>query len=280
MKQYSKFIQVLIAVVLISSTAVAQDLISAKDLAKKLNNKDYVVVCAQKPDLYKQVHIKGAINIYHKDLYKTSGPGGMLMSTSELAAYFGKKGVSADKTIVVYDGGSSKYAGRLYWVFKYMGADNVYMLDGHMKSWKSARKPITRNPTNLKATTFTADVQADYLATMADVKNADVVVDVRSEGEFTGSASNSTGHIPGAVHIHFEEVLNEDGTMKSADELKSIFNAAGVTSDKEVVLYCKTSVRAGVMFLALKSVLNYPNVKVYDGAYNEWVDQSNKVSKS
>ena len=90
-----------------------------------------------------------------------------------------------------------------------------------------------------------------------------LLVDVRPPDETAG------GKINGAIEFEFNKVLNAE-MFKSKDELISVFNAAGITKDKEIILYCATSVRAGVVFLALKSILEYPNVKIYDGAYNEW----------
>ena len=90
-----------------------------------------------------------------------------------------------------------------------------------------------------------------------------MLVDVRPPDE------TATGIIDGAIEFEFSKVLNAE-MLKSKDELVSVFNAAGMTKDKEIILYCATSVRAGIVFLALKSILEYPNVKIYEAAYNEW----------
>jgi len=264
--------------ILTSLNINAQDIISAKDLAVKMKDAKTVVICADKADKYAKVHIKGAINIPYNSL--NSSEFGKLKSSSDIAAILGNAGVSNTDLIVVYDEGKGKYAGRLYWVLKYMGASNVKMLDGGYKAWYAARKPYSKTPTTLSAKTFTKSLKFAYYAKLEDVKSGNyVVVDVRSKEEFNGTSEKSQGgHIPGAVNVPFDEVLNADGTFKSKSELASIFNAAGVTSGKKVILYCKTSVRAGVVFLALKSILAYPNVKVYDGALNEWV-KTNKVEK-
>ena len=97
-----------------------------------------------------------------------------------------------------------------------------------------------------------------------------VVVDVRTPAEYTGAAQYSDGHLAGAVNINFTDMLTDDGAFKDATELEAIAAANGITPDKEVILYCRTSVRAAVSFAAFKEVLGYENVKVYDGAYAEW----------
>ena len=111
-------------------------------------------------------------------------------------------------------------------------------------------------------------------------KDGFVLMDAREEDEYIGKKGETKrkGHIPGSVRLDYVEVLNEDGTLKSKDELAKIFSKAGITPDKDVAIYCETSVRAGIVFLALTSVLDYPKVRVYDGALYEWsADPDNVV---
>lgn len=276
----------LLALVLFVASAVsAQDLISATELAKISKGKDVVVICATSEKGYK-VHITGSVNVPHSSMYKGTPAEAYINSPAEMAKVLGSKGVTTDKTIVVYDEGSAKYAGRMYWMLKYLGAPNVKMLDGNMKAWKAKRKPITGSPSKVSAGTFTAKADAAQLAKMDEVKKAAgnasfVVVDARTPAEFAGTAESTTltrkGHIPGAVNVNHETVLDSKGLLKSNDELKALFEGKGITKDKTAIVYCETSVRAGVVYLALKG-LGYPNVKVYDGAYLEWqTTASNKV---
>lgn len=266
----------------LGSALFAQDLISVNDLNTNLKNDKYVVIYAGAADDYK-AHIPGAVHIAHNSLYNDVPVKSMLKPAADMAKILGQNGVSNDQTIVVYDEGSGKYSNRMYWILKYLGAPNVKVLDGNLKAWKALRKPITGAPSTAKATTFTPKVVASELATMADVKAANssvVIVDVRKADEYAGTATTELrkGHIPGAVNINYETMFDAKGLFKSADELKAIFNAQGVTADKTAILYCETSVRAGAVYFALKSILKYPKVKVYDGAYIEWqATASNKV---
>jgi thiosulfate/3-mercaptopyruvate sulfurtransferase len=268
----------IIVLALFALTSVqAQCLISAKELAVKMKYKNCVVVSAEKAANYNKVHIKGAVNVPYNELNSSSK--GYLKSSSAVAQILGKKGISQTNTIVVYDEGKGKYAGRLYWVLKYLGAKDVKILNGGLTAWKAARKPITKMPTTLKAKTFTPAVKSAYRAKITDVKAGTyMLVDVRSPEEFNGTKEDSFGHIPGAVNFPFSKVLSS-GKLKSKADLAAAFKAKGITSDKKIILYCKTSVRAGIVFLALKSILNYPNVKVYDGALNEWKEKGNKIVK-
>jgi len=268
---------------LVASSISAQDIISVADLSKEMKDNNTVVVWAGAADGYK-VHITGSVSIPHSSLCKDEPIRNVIMSPAEMAKVLGSNGISPDMNIVVYDEGSTKYAGRMYWMLKYLGAPNVKMLDGNLTAWKAGRKPITGAPTKKGATTFTPKVDASILATMDDLKkavgnSAYVVVDARTAEEYAGTADTELrpGHIPGAVNVNYESLADDKGLLKSNEALQSMFAAKGVTKDKTVIAYCETSVRAGVIFLALKG-LGYPNVKVYDGAYLEWqATASNKV---
>lgn len=261
----------------------AQDVISAPELAKIIKKENVVVVSTRTAADYKKVHIAGAVHIDHKSLYKEGAVKNMLNTPAAIAKILGDAGISESKKIVLYDDGSGKYAGRLYWILNYLGANDVVLLDGHMKAWRAARKPVTKNPANAKATKFTPKVNKAYLATMAEVKSSNgsaAIVDARGADEYKGQAETTLkkGHIPGAINLEFTNMMDAKGKLKSNDALQKIFNDAGITKDKKVILYCESGVRAGIIFLALKSALNYPNVKVYDGAYSEWQSvSSNKV---
>lgn len=275
----------LVAFVIASFTSVAQgDFINAADYMKIAKDPNTVVISTQKKANYDVSHLTGSVHIFHKDLYKAGDPEGMLLPTADLAKKFGSKGVSEKNTIVVYDDGDNKYAGRLYWILKYLGAKDVKILHKDMAAWRTARVPITKDATTRKAATFTPAVNAAILADFNFVKsnlnNANtVIVDARAAGEYKGTAEESKGHIPGAKNLEWKELTTESGALKSAEELKKIFAAKGITADKTIVLYCETSVRAGIEFAALTSVLGYKNVKVYDGAYNEWIFKGEKVDK-
>ena len=273
----------LVIALFVVSAISAQDVISANELAKISKSKDVLVVWAGAEKGYK-VHITGSISVPQVSLCNTEPIRNLMKPTDEMATILGSKGISADKTIVVYDEGSGKYSGRMYWMLKYMGVPNVKMLNGNLLAWKASRKPITGAPTKTSATTFTAKVDAGLLATMDDVKKAignssTVLVDARTPAEYAGTAETKLrkGHIPEAINIDNTTLLDKKGLLKSNDALKSLFESKGVTSDKTVIAYCESSVRAGVIYLALKG-LGYPNVKVYDGAYIEWqATASNKV---
>lgn len=282
MKTFKKSIYFVLIAIFSVSLVSAQDLIEASELAKIMKKPDVTIVSTIATAEYNKVHILGAVSLFHKDLYNDKT---MLLPDAQLAKLIGNKGIKEDQTIVLYDEGSGKYSGRMYWIMDYLGAENVKVLNGGMKAWKASRKPITKTPTNKKAVTFTPKVNKSFLATDAEVAKATadgsyIIVDARTPEEFAGTADTSLrpGHIPGAVNVNYATLLASNGKMKSAAALQEVFNAAGVSKDKKVIIYCETSIRAGVNYLALKSVLGYPNVKVYDGAYSQWqATSSNKI---
>jgi thiosulfate/3-mercaptopyruvate sulfurtransferase len=256
------------------TTLQAQDLIEANDLARIMKQPNTVIVSTIANAEYAKVHITGAVSLFHKDLYNDKT---MLLPDARVAKILGSKGIDENMTIVLYDNGSGKYSGRMYWILDYMGAKDVKVLNGGMKAWKAARKPITKTATKRKAVTFTPSVNKSVLAEETTVLKATtnpayVIVDARTPAEYAGTAETDLrpGHIPNAVNVNYTTLLTSSGKMKPAAALQDIFTAAGVTRDKTVILYCETSIRAGIEYLALKSILNYPKVMVYDGAYAQW----------
>jgi thiosulfate/3-mercaptopyruvate sulfurtransferase len=285
-RNFSRYLAVIFVSLLVSQAALAQ-LVTVKELEEMMEKGDVVVVSARASKDYVKVHLPGAVNLWHKDLYKEGDIEALIKSPEEIAEILGGLGITADKTIVIYDSGKAKFAGRIYWILKYMGAKDVRILDGHMKMWRKGRKPVTKDETEITPAEFTASPADSIYASIDYVKshmnNQDfVLVDAREEDEFIGKKglTKRKGHIPGAIRIDYVEVMNEDGTMKSEEDLTKVFSDAGVTPDKDVVLYCESSVRAGIMYLALASILDYPRVRVYDGALYEWsADEANPVEK-
>jgi len=268
-----------VAFILISNTLKAQgDFISAEEASALIKANKATVISARSEADYAKSHVSGAINLQHKELYKSGDIEGVLKPPAELAAIFSEKGIPSDQTLIIYDDGTSKYSGRLYWIFKYMGVKDVKMLHKDMDQWKTARIMITKMPTKAKKTNVVANPQENIITSTEYVKAhlkdpKVVIVDVRKSDEYAGTSTNpkSKGHISGAVNLNYETLLNADGSLKSKNDLEKLTSAIGLSPEKEVILYCATSVRAGVVYNILTTVLGYKNVKVYEGAYNEWV---------
>ncbi len=268
----------MIALCLFVVPSYGKGVISAKELAEISKDDNVLIVSTRSAEDYAKVHIKGAIHVNHKDLYLEGDVKGLLKSPEEMAEYLGTMGISESNTIVLYDGGKNNTSGRLYWVLEYLGCDDVMVLNGQMKQWRKARKPVTKKTEEVAAATFTASPDETMIATADDVRTEGVlVVDVRTKEEFDGEKGETSrkGHIPGAANFDYTSMFNEDGTIKTDEELTELFQAAGITSDKDIILYCDTSVRAGITYLALDSILGFTKVRVYDGALFEWTADPN-----
>ena len=262
--------------------------ISAKefnDYSKKTPG--LIIIDASKPDLYDKAHLKGAINLPYKELNQKEGKVEGLMETPEnMAKIFGQKGISENDPIVVYDEGSQKYSTRVYWLLKYLGASNVKLMHKENNAWRDARILLTSEPTKLKAKTFTPKVNESISINIAGLSakmNDVVLIDAREVAEYSGTESGekaySKGHFPKAVNVEFKSMLNADDSYKSVDELTKLFAEKGLTSDKTYVLYCKTGVKASVVYFALTELLKYSNVSLYDGGYVEWEAEGKPIEK-
>ena len=256
----------------------AQDfLISADQFSDMLKeNAELVIIDANKSKGYKAAHLEDAIFLNHNDLYQDGEIKGMIKSAEELSAQFAELGIGDGKTVVLTDDGSNKYTSRIFWILDYLGFDKKFILHKELKSWRDARLPQTSKSSKVSpAAQFTLNVRPEIFASIEDVDNAIIdpnviLIDARTQEEFSGNHKNSEGHIPTAVNLNFEDLLTETGAFKSKDELMQLAQSMGLTPDKELIFYCRTSVRAGVSYVAFKKILEYPKIKVYDGAYNEW----------
>ncbi len=252
------------------------DIITAAEAAKIIkNNKNVRIIDASKAKLYNAAHLKNAINISAAEVVNNDEIPGLLKSPEELSKLFGSKGISEKNEIIVYDEGSQKYSSRIYWVLKYLGAGNVKILHKDNNAWRKARLVQTAKKPFFKKTVFNVKLNKSIYASMDEVekslKNPAVkIVDARSPDDYNGKTETSDGHIPGAVNLFFKDVLTSTNAFKSKDELQKLATAKGITPDKEIIVYCMTGVKASVVFVALKEVLGYKNVKLYDGAYEEW----------
>ena len=189
------------------------------------------------------------------------------------------RGVSNDRAVVLYEEDTGMRAARVFWFLEYFGHPDVRVLDGGERAWRDAGLPLTTDTVVPKETTWTGSRDESRLATWQDVHarlgRSDVaVLDVRSDGEFQGTTVRAArgGAIPGAVHVEWKNNLGGDGRFKPADELRALYERAGVTPDREVIAYCQGGYRAAHTYLALR-LLGYPKVRNYLGSWKEWGDR-------
>ncbi|MFO7721969.1 MAG: rhodanese-like domain-containing protein [Bacteroidales bacterium] len=257
-------------IIMIGGKANAQfDIIAASEAGKLVNDKNTIFLAVVKAEDYAKVHIQNSVNLDVKSICKAGSIEGLLKSTTEVAQVLGKAGIDPAKTIIIYDNGKYVNAGYVYWALDYLGYSRIKILDGHMKAWREARLPVTKTPTKLKAITVTPKVNKSIFADYAYVKSklkssGTLIIDVSSAKEF------SAGNIPGSKNVENKNFFSEETSkLKSKAEIEKVLSSNGITKDKEIILYCASSARAGTVYMILKS-LGYKNLKVYEPGYNEW----------
>jgi len=230
-------------------------------------------------DEYDTAHIPGAV-FFDQDVIadKDSGLPHTLPSPELFARHVGAMGITADETIVVYDGPGMFSAPRVWWMFRVMGVKNVLVLDGGFDGWKAANFPVTDEVTKIAATLFTPSFNAAKVVDFAEMSKivdgrSSQIADARAAGRFTGRDAEPregmrSGHMPGARNVPVGS-LSENGQLKSLDSLREIFASAGVDLNKPVVTSCGSGVTAAVITLALTS-LGHEDNRLYDGSWSEW----------
>ncbi len=247
------------------------------------NAASVVVVDARSADTFAEEHIPGAVNIAWANFSNTAVAQGEegwaeLLSADELAASLAELGIDGSKAVVVYaeplDGWGED--GRIYWTLREAGIEDVHILDGGWSKWLSDVGTSESSEAGEDADPIT---QVDTAYVNENIDSA-VLVDARSAEEYNGELTMGEareGRIPGAINIPVLTLLNDDGTVKSDDELASIFDEAGLDVSDEIIVYCTGGVRAAFVAEILQDQ-GYENVSVYTAGYSEWAgDESNEI---
>jgi len=234
---------------------------------------------------YDQGHIAGAVGWNWQTQLQDNIRRDLIDKTA-LEKLLGQSGVSNDTTVVLYGDNNNWFAAYAFWQLKYYGHKDVRLMNGGRKKWLEEKRPITTDapkiaPASYRATGPDESVRArkEQVFTLLEKKTSGQLVDVRSVDEFTGKiiappgmseTAQRAGHIPTAANIPWAQAANEDGTFKSADQLKQLYRGKGVTGQGEVIAYCRIGERSSHTWFVLKYLLGYDNVKNYDGSWTEW----------
>ena len=197
-------------------------------------------------------------------------------------------GFNNDTTLVLYGDFNNWFAAFAFWVFKYYGYRDVRILNGGRKKWLAEDKPVTKEIPSYPKGNFKLEQQSEpdknirtFLNYVRNTLGTPTLIDVRSPKEFTGEITappeyptehaQRGGHIPNAINIPWGQAVNDaDGTFKSVEELRKLYESKGITPDKEVITYCRIGERSSHTWFVLSYLLGYPNVKNYDGSWTEW----------
>ena len=264
------------------STAWLEDHLADPDLR-------IIEVCNIRDDkTYREGHIPGALWFYWKTAcwHETDRD---FITPAAMAEIFGRLGIGPQSTVVLY-GDPVQFGSYAFWAFTMAGHANLRLLDGGRRKWVMEGRPLSKDVPRFAAVAYPAPPAGPSSMRIGRDNVREhlreprrLLLDLRSPEEYSGErvsdysfktdhGAERTGRIPGAVHLYFKELLNEDDSFKSPGELRRMLAAACVAPEQfdEVVCYCRLSHRATIGWLALGQLLGLPNVKIYDGSWTEW----------
>ncbi len=234
---------------------------------------------------YDAAHIPGAVFFDIDDIADTSiDLPHMIPAPEKFSSKMRKLGLGDGNRIVVYDGAGIRSAARAWWMIRLFGHTDVAILDGGLPKWQAENREVTDLPTLPSERHFTSRINSmmvkDKDQVLQNIESQKFqVLDARSKGRFEGTEAEPRpglrgGHIPGSSNLAFNELLTAEGTLKSAEELKSAFEAADINLRKPVITSCGSGITACVLAFGLH-MLGHRDTAVYDGSWTEWgLDES------
>ncbi len=231
---------------------------------------------------YEAGHIPGTIFFDLDDVRDTDSPyPHMLPDPAKFSSRVRSMGLGDGHRIVVYDGAGLFSAARVWWMFRVMGHQDVFVLDGGLPKWRAEGRELedlpplgAGTPRHFTARKLTMMVEDTSGVAAAVQDGRQQIVDARSPCRFAGEENEPRpgvrpGHIPGSRNVHYRTLLNDNGTMKGADAIRSAFDQAGVAWDGPIIATCGSGVSAAILVLALTRA-GHPKVSLYDGAWAAW----------
>ena len=234
---------------------------------------------------YEQGHVAGAIGLNWKTELQQQ-PVRDLISKDQLEALLSTHGVTADTTIAVYGDNNNWFAAWFFWQLKYYGHNDVRLVNGGRVKWVAGGRPLTTEVPTYEPARYVAGRVDESVRALRDyvldaVRNdGRPLVDVRSPKEFSGEllapenlpqeGAQRGGHIKGAINVPWATAVAEDGRFKSADALREIYGAKGLTGAKETIAYCRIGERSSHTWFVLKYLLGQEKVRNYDGSWTEY----------
>jgi thiosulfate/3-mercaptopyruvate sulfurtransferase len=261
-------------------------LVSTDWLEGQLDDPDVrVIEVDEDTTAYEKGHIRGAVGWnWTSDLHTPVGRD--YLDQGGFAELLSAAGVGSGTTVVLYGGNNNWFAAYAYWLLKLRGFDDVKLLDGGRKKWELESRELVQDVPSYQPSDHVLlgderpTIRALRDEVISKVGSATGFVDVRSPEEYRGEKlapdhlpqeqAQVPGHIAGAANIPWVKAANDDGTFKSADELKALYEAEGITADRDVIAYCRIGERSSHTWFALQELLGYPNVKNYDGSWTEY----------
>jgi thiosulfate/3-mercaptopyruvate sulfurtransferase len=261
-------------------------LVTTDWLAERLGDEALVVAeVDENPALYDDGHIPGAVRLHWQDDLQDPVERD-LIEQDAFERLMGRLGIDNDKTLVVYGDKNNWFAAYAYWYLKVYGHADVRILDGGRQKWIDERRELTPDVTQPVPTSYSAQARDESIRAYRDLVherlagNGTALVDVRSPQEYSGElvappgyeqeGAQRAGHIPTAQSIPWAQAVGDDGTFKSADDLRALYSVKDVTPDKPVIAYCRIGERSAHTWFVLRELLGYEDVRNYDGSWTEW----------
>ena len=261
-------------------------LVSTEWVAEHLGDENVVVAeVDENPAVYDEGHIAGAVKLHWRDDLQDPVERD-LVEKEQFEQLLGRLGVSNDTTVVLYGDRNNWFAAYAYWYLKTYGHRDVRILDGGRQKWIDEGRELTTDVPSPAPATYTAAERDESIRAYRDAvreglgREERALVDVRSPQEYTGDliappgyeqeGAQRAGHIPTAKSVPWAQAVRDDGTFKSADELRELYGGKGVTPDKQVTAYCRIGERSAHTWFVLRELLGYEDVRNYDGSWTEW----------
>jgi thiosulfate/3-mercaptopyruvate sulfurtransferase len=261
-------------------------LVTTEWLAEHLADDGLVVAeVDENPDLYDEGHIAGSVKLHWRDDLQDPVERD-LVEREQFERLMSERGIGNDTTLVLYGDKNNWFAAYAYWYLKTYGHEDVRILDGGRQKWIDEGREFTKDAPEPRKAPYSArerdeTIRARRDAVLGVIGAADqALVDVRSPQEFSGDlvappgyeqeGAQRAGHIPTAASIPWATAVRDDGTFKSADELRELYAGKGVTPDKAVTAYCRIGERSAHTWFVLRELLGYEDVRNYDGSWTEW----------
>jgi thiosulfate/3-mercaptopyruvate sulfurtransferase len=246
-------------------------LVSADWVAERLGSPGYVFIDTRPAMRYLMGHLKGAVSVPQRKMRDMDNEG-RLLPAEALSGVFSAAGLGDGDRPVLYDGYDGLNAALAAWALEYLGRDDAHVMDLAFEGWKAQGREVLYRPVTPETRHFAPRVNAGVRATLADVSGGEglKLIDARSAEEYRGEAGGDRpGHIPGAVHVAWDSLAGDDGSLTcSPERAQEVLDAANVGPNDRIVTYCQTGTRAAVVYSSLKR-LGY-DVRLYDASYAEW----------
>jgi thiosulfate/3-mercaptopyruvate sulfurtransferase len=243
-----------------------------------------IVEVDENPGLYAEGHIPGAVGFdWQRDLQDQVKRD--FLGPEQFADLFGSRGIGDEHTIVLYGDRNNWFAAYTYWYLAYYGVERVLLMNGPREKWIAEGRAVSADvpdyaPIALTVRAGDESIRAKRHEVIAALDTDTRLVDVRSPQEYSGEliamagyeqeGAQRAGHIPGAASVPWAQAVTDNGTFKSAEELRDLYTSRGVLNGEPIVAYCRIGERSAHTWFVLHELLGHDDVKNYDGSWTEW----------